>query len=197
MFWCNKHGMHSFLGAYIMGKALVFYFIWALGLKCVFTSQVCFYEGCEGSLFPPCFKWPALWEFFLPWFAVGCRQGGRRGREFRWPPVGAGCFGETTRQKEPLRLLENLHQAWALQRRGAHLFSLKTIRGRHCGQRKPVIKSFLGLEEGRLGRSDLSALCRVDWRVVEFDVYRCGIPISLSKQERLDQSRLCPATGWG
>lgn len=28
------------------------------------------------------------------------------------------------------------------------------------------IKSFLGPAEGRLGRSDLSALCRVDWRGV-------------------------------
>lgn len=38
-----------------MGTALVFYFIWASRLKCVFTSEVHFYEGCEGSLFPPIF----------------------------------------------------------------------------------------------------------------------------------------------
>lgn len=211
MVWCSKHGTHFLGGLHIgQGTGVLFH----LGLR----AEVCFHlwsallQGLWGKPVSTLLQIACFLGNLLPpppWFAMGCGQGERvritaaagngrlGGVEFRWPPVGAGCFGETTRKREPLRLFENLHQVrWAPQLRGAHLFLLKTIRGQHCGHLKPVIKGFLGLAEGRLGRSDLSALCRVGWRAVECDVYGCGIPISHSKQGYLDQSRQCFATGW-
>lgn len=96
---------------------------------------------------------------------MGCGQGERvriaaaagtgvlRGREFRWPPVGAGCFGETTKQREPLRLLGTSIRHGEHHSEGEHIcFYSKQSGADTAGSSSLLLKAFWGLQRDGLDR---------------------------------------------
>lgn len=91
------------------------------------------------------------WERVRKTAAAG--NEGLRGREFWRPPVGAGCFGETTRQREPLRLLGT--SIWHCEHRseGEHIcFYLKQSWPDTAGSWSLLLKAFWGLQRDSLDR---------------------------------------------
>ena len=114
--------------------------------------------------------------------------------------MGAGCFSKTTWRRGACDggLFRTSVERAALWSKQPHLFSLKTIRGRHCRQLEPVIKGFLGPAEGRPRRSDLSALCWVDedrvWCIWTWNSNQSFLPGHLRRAT--DESWLSCGTGW-
>lgn len=120
------------------------------------------------------------------------RAEGRWG--FRWPPVGAGCFGETTRRREPWRLLGTSVRHGEHRGGGEHIcFYSKQSGADTAGSSGLLLKAFWGLL-----RDGVIYPLFAEWigGGFECDVYGCGIPISHPKQGCLDQSRQRSATGW-
>lgn len=123
------------------------------------------------------------------------RAEGRWG--FRWPPVGAGCFGETTRRREPRRLLGTSVRHGEHRGGGEHIcFYSKQSGADTAGSSGLLLKAFWGLL--RDGSDGVIYPLFAEWigGGFECDVYGCGIPISHPKQGCLDQSRQRSATGW-